>query len=204
MYILFLFQFYSLFNVVDYLMLLDWGFAEQMSTLLHFSDACQCVFDEQHSILSMSWAVEEWKDGLPGKALQKIQEIEGQLDKLKKERQQKQFQLDSIEATLQKQKQKVSYLRNTGVDFLFSILMNAVNFASCVYYICLQMDSEKSEASAIKRENQSLVESCESLEKTKQKLTHDIQTKEQQVNYLEGQLNLSKKQIDRLEQEVKK
>lgn len=55
----------------------------------------------------MSWAVEEWKDGLPGKALQKIQEMEGQLDKLKKERNQKQFQLDSLEAALQKQKQKV-------------------------------------------------------------------------------------------------
>ncbi|KAK7153193.1 hypothetical protein R3I93_011176 [Phoxinus phoxinus] len=55
----------------------------------------------------MSWAVEEWKDGLPAKALQKIQEIEGQLDKLKKERQQKQFQVDSLEATLQKQRQKM-------------------------------------------------------------------------------------------------
>lgn len=55
----------------------------------------------------MSWAVEEWKDGLPGKALQKIQEIEVQLDKLKKEKTQKQFQLDSLEAALQKQKQKV-------------------------------------------------------------------------------------------------
>uniref|UniRef100_A0A3P9P0P9 Centromere protein Cenp-F N-terminal domain-containing protein n=1 Tax=Poecilia reticulata TaxID=8081 RepID=A0A3P9P0P9_POERE len=57
----------------------------------------------------MSWAVEEWKDGLPGKALQKIQEMEIQLDKLKKERTQKQFQLDSLEAALQKQKQKVSF-----------------------------------------------------------------------------------------------
>jgi len=56
----------------------------------------------------MSWAVEEWKDGLPGKALLKIQEMEGQLDKLKKDRNQKQFQLESLEAALQKQKQKVS------------------------------------------------------------------------------------------------
>lgn len=56
----------------------------------------------------MSWAVEEWKDGLPGKALQKIQEMEVHLDKLKKERTQKQFQVDSLEAALQKQKQKVS------------------------------------------------------------------------------------------------
>ncbi|XP_028825308.1 centromere protein F-like [Denticeps clupeoides] len=120
----------------------------------------------------MSWAVEEWKDGLPGRALQKIQEIESQLDKLKKERQQKQFQLDSLEAALQKQKQK--------------------------------MDSEKNESAVLKRENQSLVESCENLEKARVKVTHDFQVKEQQVNYLEGQLNSSKKQIERLEQEVKK
>ncbi|KAM7336695.1 hypothetical protein ACRRTK_005188 [Alexandromys fortis] len=54
----------------------------------------------------MSWALEEWKEGLPSRALQKIQELEGQLDKLKKEKQQRQFQLDSLEAALQKQKQK--------------------------------------------------------------------------------------------------
>lgn len=57
----------------------------------------------------MSWAVEEWKEGLSTRALQKIQELESQLDKLKKERQQRQFQLDSLEAALQKQKQKVIY-----------------------------------------------------------------------------------------------
>lgn len=56
----------------------------------------------------MSWALEEWKEGLPSRALQKIQELEGQLEKLKKEKQQRQFQLDSLEAALQKQKQKVS------------------------------------------------------------------------------------------------
>lgn len=66
------------------------------------------LWEATTSSVSMSWAVEEWKDGLPGKALQKIQEMESQLDKLKKERQQKQFQMDSLEATLQKQRQKVS------------------------------------------------------------------------------------------------
>ncbi|XP_031436037.1 centromere protein F isoform X2 [Clupea harengus] len=120
----------------------------------------------------MSWVVEEWKDGLSGKALQKIQEFESQLDKLKKERQQKQFQLESLEAALQKQKQK--------------------------------FDSEKSEVAAIKRENQSLLESCDNLDKTRLKLTHDLQVKEQQVNFLEGQLATSRKQIERLEQELKK
>ncbi|XP_063040363.1 centromere protein F isoform X2 [Engraulis encrasicolus] len=120
----------------------------------------------------MSWAVEEWRDGLSGKALQKVQEFESQLDKLKKERQQKQFQVESLEAALQKQKQK--------------------------------FDSEKSEAAALKRENQSLVESCDTLDKTRQKLSHDLHVKEQQVNFLEGQLSASKKQIERLEQELKK
>ncbi|XP_072320728.1 uncharacterized protein cenpf [Eucyclogobius newberryi] len=120
----------------------------------------------------MSWAVEEWKDGLPGKALQKIQEMEGQLDKLKKERSQKLFQMESLEAALLKQKQKV--------------------------------DSERNEISAMKRENQSLLESCDSLEKARQKVVHDLGVKEQQVNYLEGQLNAFKKTIERLEQELKK
>lgn len=64
----------------------------------------------------MSWAVEEWKDGLPGKALQKIQEMEVQLDKLKKEKTQKQFQLESLEAALQKQKQKVSSQIRNGLN----------------------------------------------------------------------------------------
>uniref|UniRef100_A0A663LW26 Centromere protein Cenp-F N-terminal domain-containing protein n=1 Tax=Athene cunicularia TaxID=194338 RepID=A0A663LW26_ATHCN len=54
----------------------------------------------------MSWAVEEWKEGLSPRVIQKIHELESQVDKLKKERQQRQFQLESLEAALQKQKQK--------------------------------------------------------------------------------------------------
>ncbi|XP_058395831.1 centromere protein F isoform X1 [Diceros bicornis minor] len=120
----------------------------------------------------MSWALEEWKEGLPTRALQKIQELEGQLDKLKKERQQRQFQLETLEAALQKQKQKV--------------------------------ENEKTEGTNLKRENQSLMEICENLEKTKQKIAHELQVKESQVNFQEGQLNSSKKQIEKLEQELKR
>lgn len=43
-------------------------------------------------------------------------------------------------------------------------------------------DIERSESSALKRENQSLVESCDSLEKSRQKLAHDLGIKEQQVS----------------------
>lgn len=57
----------------------------------------------------MSWALEEWKEGLPTRALQKIQELEGQLDKLKKERQQRQFQLgDPGGCALQKQTEGIN------------------------------------------------------------------------------------------------
>ncbi|XP_075003180.1 centromere protein F [Calonectris borealis] len=120
----------------------------------------------------MSWAVEEWKEGLSPKVLQKIHELESQVDKLKKERQQRQFQLESLEAALQKQKQKV--------------------------------ENEKNEAATLKRENQSLMELCDSLEKAKQKISHDLQVKESQVNIQSGQLNSSKKDIERLEQELKR
>ncbi|XP_018422767.1 PREDICTED: centromere protein F [Nanorana parkeri] len=120
----------------------------------------------------MSWVVEEWKDGLPTKTLQKIQELESQLDKLKKERQQRQFQLESLEAALQKQKQKA--------------------------------ESEKSEVTAMKRENQSLIESCDNQEKTRQKMAHEQQVKDTQISFLEGQLTASKKQIEKLEQDLKR
>ena len=50
----------------------------------------------------MSWAVSEWKEGLPGKALQKIEEMERQVDRLTKERQQKQFQMDSLQQVIVK------------------------------------------------------------------------------------------------------
>uniref|UniRef100_A0A4X2KXC3 DH domain-containing protein n=1 Tax=Vombatus ursinus TaxID=29139 RepID=A0A4X2KXC3_VOMUR len=120
----------------------------------------------------MSWALEEWKEGLSTRALQKIQDLEGQLDKLKKERQQRQFQLESLEAALQKQKQKV--------------------------------DDQKNEGATLKRENQSLMETCDNLEKMRQKISHELQVKESQVNFQEGQLNSSKKQIEKLEQELKR
>ncbi|XP_012589651.1 PREDICTED: centromere protein F [Condylura cristata] len=64
----------------------------------------------------MSWALEEWKEGLPTRALQKIQELEGQLDKLKKERQQRQFQLETLEAALQTQKRKVENEKTEGIN----------------------------------------------------------------------------------------
>ncbi|NXO05443.1 CENPF protein, partial [Rhinopomastus cyanomelas] len=120
----------------------------------------------------MSWAVEEWKEGLSYKVLQKIQELESQVGKLQKERQQRQFQFESLEAAFQKQKQKV--------------------------------EDEKKEAATLKRENQSLMELCDSLEKAKQKISHDLQVKESQVSIQSGQLNSSKRDIERLEQEVKR
>ncbi|KAM6128292.1 LOW QUALITY PROTEIN: centromere protein F [Pterocles gutturalis] len=119
----------------------------------------------------MSQAVEDWKEGLSSRVLQKIRELESQVDKLKKERQQRQFQLESLEAALQKQKQKVE---------------------------------NKNEAATLKRENQSFMELCDSLEKAKQKMSHDLQVKESQVNIQSGQLNSSKKDIERCQQELKR
>lgn len=53
-----------------------------------------------------------------------------------------------------------------------------MNYASSLF----QIDSERSEISSLKRENQSLVESCDSLEKARQKAAHDLGVKEQQVS----------------------
>ncbi|NXI74638.1 CENPF protein, partial [Anseranas semipalmata] len=66
------------------------------------------------------------------------------------------------------------------------------------------VENEKNEAATLKRENQSLMELCDSLDKAKQKISHDLQVKESQVNIQSGQLNSSKKEIERLEQELKR
>uniref|UniRef100_A0A670JUW9 Centromere protein Cenp-F N-terminal domain-containing protein n=1 Tax=Podarcis muralis TaxID=64176 RepID=A0A670JUW9_PODMU len=55
----------------------------------------------------MSWPGEEWKVGLPSRALRAIAEVEQRLERLQKERQQKQVQLDTLEAMMHKQRQKV-------------------------------------------------------------------------------------------------
>ncbi|KAI4893697.1 hypothetical protein NFI96_000597 [Prochilodus magdalenae] len=55
----------------------------------------------------MSWAAEDWTAGLSGRVLQKIRELQAHNEKLSRERQQRQLQLDNSEAALHKQKQKV-------------------------------------------------------------------------------------------------
>lgn len=48
------------------------------------------------------------------------------------------------------------------------------------------------------------MELCDSLDKAKQKISHDLKVKESQINIQSGQLNDSKKEIERLEQELKR
>ncbi|KAI5620637.1 centromere protein F-like isoform X1, partial [Silurus asotus] len=59
----------------------------------------------------MSWAAEDWTSGLPGPVLKKVQELQGQNEKLIRERQQRQLQLDNSDAALHKQKQKYEEVR---------------------------------------------------------------------------------------------
>ncbi|XP_078057055.1 uncharacterized protein LOC144481792 isoform X2 [Mustelus asterias] len=120
----------------------------------------------------MSWALEEWKSELSSRARQKVSEYESQLEKLKRERQQKQLQLDSLEVAFQKQNQK--------------------------------LEGERGENATLRREAQGLTEARNNLEKAQQRLCHEVQVKEALVCSLEGQLLATRKQIDGLEQELKR
>ncbi|KAK2838654.1 hypothetical protein Q7C36_013468 [Tachysurus vachellii] len=59
----------------------------------------------------MSWAADDWTSGLSGLVLKKVQELQVYNEKLIRERQQKQLQLDNSEAALHKQKQKYEEAR---------------------------------------------------------------------------------------------
>lgn len=55
----------------------------------------------------MSWAADEWKAGLNQKAMQKVEQMEDMINRLKKEAEMKQFKLDSLEQVMQKEKKRV-------------------------------------------------------------------------------------------------
>ncbi|XP_070576345.1 centromere protein F-like [Ptychodera flava] len=112
----------------------------------------------------MSWAGDEWKDGLPSRALQKIQQLETSLDKVKKEQKQKQFQLESLDQAYQKQLRKV--------------------------------EEEKSQNSILKRESQSLMDTCREIEEKKEKVMHELQTKDSLIACLEGKITHTKSQLE--------
>ncbi|MFT7814636.1 centromere protein F-like [Arapaima gigas] len=60
----------------------------------------------------MSWVTEDWTAELSGRALHKVRELEGQLEQLKREKQQRQLKLDSAETALSKEKLKFEEVRS--------------------------------------------------------------------------------------------
>ena len=62
----------------------------------------------------MSWAGEEWKDGLPHKALRKIEELESSASQLRKEKQQRLLHIERLDAAFTKQKQLVDEERGSS------------------------------------------------------------------------------------------
>ncbi|XP_032218810.2 centromere protein F [Nematostella vectensis] len=112
----------------------------------------------------MSWAQDEWKDGLSANALKNIASLEQQNERLAKDNKQKQFQIESCTAALEKQKR--------------------------------QTKEEENKYSLLKRDNQLLSESCEDLERTRQKLLHDIQSKDGKISCVEGKLNRLKQNLE--------
>lgn len=69
----------------------------------------------------MSWAAEDWTSGLSSLVQKKVQELQIHNEKLIRERQQRQLQLDNSEAALHKQKQKVSL--HDSLLFICSIIV---------------------------------------------------------------------------------
>ena len=65
----------------------------------------------------MSWARDEWKVDLAPQALKKVSEYEENLDRNRKELQQRQFQIDSLNASLQKQKLLLDEEKNVSNQY---------------------------------------------------------------------------------------
>lgn len=91
-----------------------------------------CLSQQQLTrvLCRMSWALDDWKAGLPGRALQRVQELESQLEKLLKERQQRQFQLEAVEGALLQQKHKVGVGGQDSDNIIIIIIINLRLFDS--------------------------------------------------------------------------
>ncbi|KAK3707104.1 hypothetical protein QZH41_014697 [Actinostola sp. cb2023] len=112
----------------------------------------------------MSWAKDEWKDGLNVYVLKHITELEQQNERIAKDNKQKQFQIETQTAAFLKQKRFT--------------------------------EEEKGRNASLKRENQSLSESCDEAERSNQKLQHEIHLKDGRISCVEGQLNRLKQSLD--------
>lgn len=112
----------------------------------------------------MSWAKEEWKQELSANALNKVYDLEQRYETLQKDSKQKQFQLDSLQAALAKQKKLT--------------------------------EDEKANASSMKKENHSLSETLQELERNREKILHDLNAKEGQIRCLEGKFARCQQQLD--------
>ena len=66
-----------------------------------------------------------------------------------------------------------------------------------------KVDEEKNQYSGLKRENQTLSETCEDLEKKREKLAHDLQQKENQLSCLDGKFSHTKSQLEAETKKVK-
>lgn len=58
-----------------------------------------------------------------------------------------------------------------------------------------KVEDERNQVASVKRENQSLLESCEEAEKKRHKLLQDIHTKDNHISCLEGQLSHTKSNL---------
>ena len=77
---------------------------------------------------AMSWARDEWKLDLPTTALKKITELENDAENLRKNKQQQQFQLESVSGALQKQKQFIADEKNMNANLRCEIQELTRNF----------------------------------------------------------------------------
>ena len=148
----------------------------------------------------MSWARDEWKQDLPSVALKKINELEGETENLRKSKQQQQFQLDSVSAVLQKQKQLNSDEKASNASLRREI--------QTLSRKCFELESQEEKSQhdlKSKRNKIGLLE--EQLEKIKTKLKEEEERNSALVQELDRkqlQVETSEGEIGRLSDELEK
>ncbi|XP_066505845.1 centromere protein F [Hoplias malabaricus] len=129
----------------------------------------------------MSWATEDWTAGLSGRVLQKVQELQAHNEKLTREKQQRQLQLDNSETALHKQKQKYEEVRVELAAVhrdLVGVRDGAQAEARAKERLIQELQTKAAQVCAL--ENQ-----LESAKSITQKLTHEVKRLEAELEKLQ-------------------
>ncbi|XP_057303797.1 centromere protein F-like [Hydractinia symbiolongicarpus] len=154
----------------------------------------------------MSWAQDEWKNNLPHNALLKIDGLERCVEQLKKDQQQKKFQVESLEAAFENQKKKteeqklqVAICRKDVQNLEEQCRTSEANREKAIY----ELDAKRAQLSCLEGQLTKYKQNLEKEVSKASKLLVELEREVLQRNKVVDQLQQKDNDLQKLQQRLK-